>query len=311
MPKKIGLLVGPEEALAEAFVARCNGRPAVTAELAVIGGTAAEHISPYDALLDRFSHRLAHYRYYLRAAALAGTSVLNDPFWASSYDRFFGWSVAARLGLRVPHTVMLPQNAYPDGIDHGRCLRNLEYPLGWDAIKDYVKFPAVLKPIDKGNGPGLAPVHDLGSLFGAFNCSGASVMVLQERVEADVLVRCLCIGPEQALLQQRGAAGGGLVHGEPSGLSAEQRGAIAEAALGLSEALGLEVNAVELGVKDDALWVLDPADPFPDLAPESLGEEHFDAAVDALVDLTVKCAHGGARPLGQHPGMARLERGAR
>ncbi len=68
--------------------------------------------SPYRVLVDRISQEVKHYRFYLKAAALAGTFVINDPFWWSADDKFFGYSLAARLGVAVPRTAMLPQKDY-------------------------------------------------------------------------------------------------------------------------------------------------------------------------------------------------------
>jgi hypothetical protein len=45
---------------------------------------------------------------------------------------------------------MLPQKDYIPAIDKNRSLRNLEFPLDWEAIVDYVGFPAILKPADGG-----------------------------------------------------------------------------------------------------------------------------------------------------------------
>jgi hypothetical protein len=60
--------------------------------------------------------------------------VINDPFWWSADDKFFGYSLAARLGVAVPRTVLLPQKDYIPAIDKNRSLRNLEFParLGGD-----------------------------------------------------------------------------------------------------------------------------------------------------------------------------------
>src|ERR1700689_1635593 len=146
MAEKIGILVGWEQSMPQAFIERCNKVPGIQAEIATIGGTPGRFQWPYRAPGARISQGAKHYRFYLKAAALSGTFVINDPFWWSADDKFFGYSLAARLGVAVPRTVMLPQKDYIPAIDKHRSLPNLEYPLSWDAIMDYLKFPAVLKP---------------------------------------------------------------------------------------------------------------------------------------------------------------------
>src|ERR1700722_11032314 len=152
MAEEIGILVGWEQSMPQAFIERCNKVPGIVAEIATIGGVPERFRCPYRVLVDRISQEVKHYRFYLKAAARSGTFVINDPFWWSADDKFFGYSLAARLGVAVPRTVMLPQKDYIPAIVKDRSLRNLEYPLNWDAIIEYVGFPAVLKPADGGGG---------------------------------------------------------------------------------------------------------------------------------------------------------------
>src|SRR5688572_23808675 len=144
MTERIGILAGWEKSFPQAFIDRCNQVPGISAEFAKIGGTPERFVSPYRVLVDRISQEVKHYRFHLKAAALGGTYVINDPFWWSADDKFFGYSLASRLGVATPRTVMLPQKDYIPAIDKGRSLRNLEYPLAWDAIVEYVGFPAIL-----------------------------------------------------------------------------------------------------------------------------------------------------------------------
>ena len=118
-----------------------------------------------------------------RVAALGGTFVINDPFWWSADDKFFGYSLASRLGVAIPRTVMLPQKDYIPAIDKSRSLRNLEFPLSWEAIMDYVKFPAILKPADGGGWRDVTVVRNPDELLAAYNASNKNVMTLQEFID--------------------------------------------------------------------------------------------------------------------------------
>ena len=103
----------------------------------------------YDVIVDRISHDIPFYRAWLKNAALDGTNVINNPFWWSADDKFFNYALATKLGVAIPPTVLLPHKEHPPGTTE-RSMRNLHYPLDWDAIFDYVGFPAFLKPFDGG-----------------------------------------------------------------------------------------------------------------------------------------------------------------
>ena len=121
MTEKIGLIVGMENTFPPAFIAKVNETPGFHADIMKIGGVeerlGERGYGGYRVLVDRISHEVPYYRFFLKAAALAGTYVINDPFWWSADDKFFGYSLAARIGVAVPRTVMLPQKGYIPAID--------------------------------------------------------------------------------------------------------------------------------------------------------------------------------------------------
>ena len=94
-------------------------------------------------IIDRISHDIPFYRAYLKNAVLAGTTVINNPFWWSADDKFFNYALAAQAGRRrFRATVLLPHKSHPPNTTD-RSMRNLQYPLRWDEVFDYVKFPGV------------------------------------------------------------------------------------------------------------------------------------------------------------------------
>jgi glutathione synthase/RimK-type ligase-like ATP-grasp enzyme len=105
-----------------------------------------------------------YYRAYLKHAALQGTYVINNPFWWTADDKFFNYTVASKLGVAIPKTVLLPQKGYPADVDiQPESLRNLEYPIDWDGLLDYVGRPAILKPYSGGGWKHVYKVHDRAS----------------------------------------------------------------------------------------------------------------------------------------------------
>ncbi len=301
MAEKIGLLVGYEESFPKAFLERCNKVPGIEAELAKIGGTAERFESPYRVLVDRISQEVKHYRFHLKAAALAGSYVINDPFWWSADDKFFGYSMAQRGGVAVPRTVMLPQKDYIPAIDKRRSLRNLEYPLSWDAILEYIGFPAILKPADGGGWRDVTVVKSPAELLRAYDTSDMNVMTLQEFIEFDEYVRCVCIGrdPEKILVmhydpkgisEKTGLRGRYVHHDEDVWLPRDLHDRIVADCQKLNTLLGYDMNSVEFAVRDGIPYAIDFTNPAPDMSLEHLGERYFDRVVGWMVDFCVAMA---------------------
>jgi glutathione synthase/RimK-type ligase-like ATP-grasp enzyme len=301
MAEKIGLLVGWEQSFPQAFLDRCNKHSGITAELAILGGTPETFSSPYRVLIDRISQEVKHYRFHLKAAALAGTYVVNDPFWWSADDKFFGYSLVSRIGIATPRTVMLPQKDYIPAIDKGRSLRNLEYPLNWEAIVDYVKFPAILKPADGGGWKDVTVVRTPAELLRAYDASGMNVMTLQEFIDFDDYIRCICIGQERILpiqydpkrLGKTGLRGTYVQNDKIDWLADKSKALhdrVMEDAVKINKALNYDMNSVEFAVKDGIPYAIDFTNPAPDMHIEHLEQRYFDIAVDWMVDFAVACA---------------------
>ena len=112
----------------------------IVGEFVKVGGTYMGEASRYKVIVDRISHEVDYYRAFLKHAMLNGTYVINNPFWWTADDKFFNYSVVQKLGVTVPKTVLLPQKGYPWDVDiQQESLRNLDYPLDWDAILDVLE----------------------------------------------------------------------------------------------------------------------------------------------------------------------------
>ena len=289
--KRIGLLCGWEESFPKAYIERCNKIPNIEAELAIIGGTPERYTSPYRVIVDRISQEVKHYRFHLKCAALAGTYVINDPFWWSADDKFFGFSLVQRAGVAVPRTVMLPQKDYIPAIDKRRSLRNLEYPLKWDAIVEYVGFPAILKPADGGGWRDVTVVKSPAELLKAYDASGQNAMTLQQFIEFDEYVRCICIGKDRVLPIQYSPARRCYIHNETNDwLSREVYDRVMADAVKVNEVLGYDMNSVEFAIKDGIPYAIDFTNPAPDMHLENILAPHFEVVVDWMVDFTVAMA---------------------
>ena len=113
-----------EESFPPALVDHINARgvSGVTAEHLKVGGVQMAEPSGYAVIVDRISHDIPFYRSYLKNAVLTGTKVINNPFWWSADDKFFNYALAAKLGVAVPPTVLLPHKKHPTGTtDRSPC----------------------------------------------------------------------------------------------------------------------------------------------------------------------------------------------
>jgi hypothetical protein len=79
----------------------------------------------------------------------------------------------------------------PDTNDNS--FRNLAYPLDWEAIFNYVGWPAFFKPFAGGGWKNVYRLHNPEEFFRAYSETGQLVMMLQEEVKFDMYFRCYSI----------------------------------------------------------------------------------------------------------------------
>jgi len=196
--KKVGLLCGREYSFPPAFIARVNqmgAKEGVAAEFVKLGGTRMGEPSRYSVIVDRISHEVEYYRGYLKHAVLQGTYVINNPFWWTADDKYFNYSVASKLGIAIPKTILLPQKGYPSDVDiNSESLHNLEYPMDWDGLLDYVGRPAILKPFSGGGWKHVYKVNNKEELLAAYDKTSPYCMTLQEFIDFTQYVRCFTFG---------------------------------------------------------------------------------------------------------------------
>jgi len=292
MTERIGIIVGMEDSFPAAFVAKVNQTPGFRAELLRVGGVRERLDLSHRVVVDRLSHEVPFYRYYLKAAALAGTYVINDPFWWSADDKFFGYSLVARLGLAVPRTVMLPQKSYMATIDPSRSLRNLQYPLDWEAIFDYVRFPAILKPADGGGWKNVSRCDTPDDVLREYDRSTTLVMTLQQFIDFEEYVRCICIGQDFILPIQYDPKNRRYIESEhfvPRDLMKR----IVDDAHTINVSLGYDMNSVEFAIQDGIPYAIDFTNPAPDFDVHSILPKHFHVVVDEMAKLVIRIAKEG------------------
>ena len=76
-------------------------------------------------------------------------------------------------------------------------MRNLQYPLDWEAIFEYVGFPAFLKPFDGGGWRDVYKVNNREEFFAAYDQTRTLCMTLQRGVDFKEYFRCYVVGQEE------------------------------------------------------------------------------------------------------------------
>ncbi|RLT39695.1 MAG: hypothetical protein DWI57_09810 [Chloroflexi bacterium] len=288
-PKKIGLLVGREWSWPPAFIEEVNRRNAgVVAEYVKLGGTRANEACDYAVIIDRISHEIPYYRTYLKNAMLQGAYLINNAFWWSADDKFFGTSLADKLGVAIPKTMALPSHSYIEGVV-SESLRNLVYPMDWQGIVDYIGMPAILKDAWGGGWKHVYVVRSLDELIHHYNQTGTLCMMLQEFINWDKFVRCVCVGQEN-IMPIHYDPGARKYHVNENYLSPELRERIIRDARTLNRALGYDMNSIEFAVRDGIPYAIDFTNPAPDMDINSLTPHYFDWVVKAMADLAIERA---------------------
>ena len=293
---KIGLLCGREYSFPPAFLDRVNTlgeAHGITAEFVKLTGTTMGEPSGYQVIVDRISHEVEYFRAYLKHAVLEGTYVINNPFWWTADDKFFNYSVARKLGVAVPKTVVLPQKAYPADLDlTAESLHNLGYPIDWDGLLDYVGRPAILKPYSGGGWKHVYKVNNRAELIDAYDRTAPYCMTLQEFIHFKEYVRCFTFGKNDITPvvydphQRRYLV-------QHDYLSIELGARIVKDAQTLNNALGYEMNTIEFAIQDGVPYAIDFLNPAPDFERDRITPHYFDLVIDKMSALVIDRALNG------------------
>jgi len=290
MPLKVGLIVGREWSFPPAFMEEVNRRDeGVVAEVVSIGAPAMEDLVDYSVIIDRISHEVPFYRTYLKHAVLQGVTVVNNPFMWTADDKFFDAALATKLGVASPKTVVLPHREYVPGIKHDESLRNLQYPLDWEAVIDHVGLPCILKDAHGGGWKEVYVCRSREELLQNYNDSGRLLMIVQEFIEWDQFIRCIALGQEK-VLPMKYDPGERKYHVEHEHLSPELGKRIVEDSLKLVRALGYDMNSLEFAVRDGVPYAIDFMNPAPDMDVNSLTPHYFEWAVENMAEMAIRLA---------------------
>ena len=291
---RIGVLRGRENSFPDAFINKVNEmNRGVTAEYIQLGGTKLNEPVPYSVILDRMSHEVPYYSVYLKMASLQGAYCINNTFWRSADDKFFGYCAAEHLGIAEPKTVVLPNRSFVDDVT-GESLRNL-WPTDFEMYADYVGLPCIMKPAFGGGWKDVNKIHNLDELRHFYEVSGVKTMMLQELVTWELYIRIPTIGRRwaRAIRYDPAPMGMGGYNQDYDILPRDIRDKAEQLSLGFNRALGYDMNAIELAYKDGKYIGIDLTNYTPDLDHKSLKDAHFPWAVEKMAEFAVEKALSG------------------
>jgi hypothetical protein len=309
MTKRVGLLVGREWSFPPAFIDEVNRRDqGVTAELVSIGAVAMDQPCSYDVLVDRISHEVPFYRTYLKQCLLAGAAVVNNPFMWTADDKFFGAALITRLGVASPRTVVLPNKDYIQGIDREQSLRNLQL-VDWDGLVRHVGLPCILKDAHGGGWRDVYVCRTLDELIRNYDQSGLLTMIVQEFIDFEQFVRCMCLGQDEILVMQYDPKQRRYLADE-NYLTPAVRDRVVRDCRTIVRALGYDMNSIEFAIRGGVPYAIDFMNPAPDMDIYSLTPPYFEWVVNGMAELVIRLAKGGRRQVEQI-GWAELFGGSR
>ncbi len=290
LPKKIGLLFGVEDTFPWALIDAINtrgGGEIVAEPVAISALRDTEHFE-YALILDRISHEVPFYRTFLKVAAARGVQVVNNPFWWSADDKYFGNIVAESVGVATPRTMLLPHKHRPPNTE-AASYRNLRF-VDWNGLFAYLGFPIFLKPAYGGGWKDVYKCDDPGEFFTAYDSSRDLVMMAQEAIEFESYFRIYVIGRERVhLMRYEPRLPFHLRYvQDPPPLDPALGARLHRDALALSVALGYDMNTVELAVRGGIPYAIDFTNPAPDADYNSIGAENFTWIVLNMAEVLIE-----------------------
>ena len=284
--KVVGFLIGRERDMPEAVMARINERGVAQAELVKLGGTFLDEPVVYDIIIDRMSHEVPYYRNYVEFAAIKGCYVINDPFVWSNDTKFLSAAEMRRLGVRTPRTIKLP-NKDIDAETVPDSFRNLDYPMNWQAIIDYIGSPAIFKDVRSGGRRFAHRVNNVDELIQRYDESGTRTMILQQVIESDVHFHCIVIGGDRTLLLPYSMEQAHY-HERAIKLAGEAADRMTELSQQLSHVYGYEINMSEFVIQGDDIYLINATNPSPLIDHELMTAAQFEWICTEIAELIIR-----------------------
>ena len=290
--KKIGILYGNESDFPQLLfnkIIQLNHKE-IKAEFVIIDKVLSEESAGYDIILDRISNRVPFYREYLKLSAIKGSTIINNPFALEALNKFTSLALAKKEGLPVPKMVLLPTNEHPFNTDTDTFV-NLLFPLDWDNIFGFTGFPSFFKSSAYNGLKNVCKVNHKDDFYYVYNDSGNNLMMLQEAIDYDEYYRIYTVGNKDIRIMKYSENEiVPFTYVRPTLAKKLLLNAIKSLTVKVNSITGLEINSVEVAVKDGKLYLIDVFNPVPRADIEYLGEDNFNWLLDKTANYLVKKA---------------------
>ena len=285
---QIGVLCGAKKDFSLSFIKKVNEKNVnqIQAEFVKIGGIPFDYECPYQVIIDRTAYKIPYYKSFLKSAILSGCFVINDPFWFDSSDRFFHIGLLNRIGLNVPKSICLPSKSYGENVT-GADLGNMIFPLDWEGIVNYIGLPAIMKPYNDLGWKNEGVANTMAELLTHYNQSGSAIMILQEHIAYDYLVRCVVIGENDVLMVKYNPDTRVYLEDEPD-LTKSLELQLKSDSLRICKVLGFKMNTVDVAITDKGPVIIDFMNPVPAMNPDKMPPRYFEWVVDKLADFAIE-----------------------
>jgi len=236
----------------------------------------------YDAILDRAGFQYDFLSETMKAMAMRGTYVINNPFAYTAANKIMDAMLSAELKINVPKTLFLPQID-----DEWEAGDPAEQP-DWAEIEKEIPFPAIMKSF---NGYGWENVFETKTPEEAKKkfdeLKKERAMLLQEKIDFVDYYRVFCINKKDLLVAKWKPAPmglGELLFVEPP-QAEDLLKKIEKQTIKLNERLDFDINAVEWCIdKNGTPIVIDAFNEVPDINKASMPEQYYWWMVDRVVD---------------------------
>jgi hypothetical protein len=294
---RIGVLFGMEDTFPWALIEAVNrkGGDRVEAMPVEISYLKDDGVFAYDVILDRISHEIPFYRTYLKCAMASGVRIVNNPVWWSADDKFFDNLVAKSVGVAVPRTVLLPHKQYPPNTE-AKSFRNMRW-VDWDQVFDYIKFPIFMKPAYGGGWKDVYKCNNAEEFFAAYDQTRDLTMMAQEAIEFETYYRCYVLGRKRVHLMAYDPKQPHHLRyvQDPAPMDPKFEARLRRDAIALCDALGYDMNTVELAVRDGIPYAIDFMNCAPDADLFSVGQSNFEWVVNNMAEVLIEIATGDRR----------------
>jgi hypothetical protein len=156
-------------------------------------------------------------------------------------------------------------------------------------VIDYVGMPCVLKDAHGGGWKEVYVCHSKEELLRSYDQTGLLTMVVQEFIEWDQYIRCMCIG-QKNVLPMKYDPHERRYHVEHEHMAPELGERVVNDSLALVQALGYDMNTVEWAVRDGVPYAIDFMNPAPDMDINSLTPHYFEWVLNAMADMVIEAA---------------------